>query len=136
MGFIAIDAILNNHINQKYILDKAVKYYENFLDEAHKCISDIEINKSHKVPIKARTIWELGNAIFRLTNKLDELGLKLDRIYEHLSRDLGKNHKWFEKVIIFRRYVKKSDVISQSLNWKDFKKSTKKKAILLSIKKS
>jgi len=63
-----------------------------------------------------------------LKDSLEILGLQLDSMYKHLTRDLGVKKKWLEKVIILRRYIENEEIIPQSLNWGRCEKGTRKVA--------
>ena len=96
---------------------KAAGFYEHTIAAMCSLIAEMQTYKERREPIPARIMWKLGDSIFRLKNQLETLSLQLDGIYAHLIRDLGVKREWLEKVIIFRRYLLREDLIPQSLNW-------------------
>lgn len=87
--------------------------------------------RAEKVPIPARLVWQLGEAIFVLVDTLRQLGLQIDGLYQHLSRDLGVSRKWLEKVVILRRYIPSEHLLPESLSWGQLEEGTRRKCLRL-----
>jgi len=127
-GYIPMEFALSNEKGPEIILRKATKIYETSVSKMKSIVSQIRKSRVDRSTIPARKIWQLGNAIFKLRDELEEIGLEIDGIYDHLTRDLKVKRKWLEKVIILRRYIPSIDLIPESLNWGHFEKSTRRKA--------
>lgn len=127
-GYLSIEIVLSTEKEPEILLKKSTKIYENALTKMASIVSDIKNSRANRTPVSARKIWQLGNVIFKLRDELEELGLEIDGIYDHLPRDLEVKRKWLEKVIILRRYLPDIKLIPESLNWGRCEKSTRRKA--------
>lgn len=127
-AFIAIEGFFTGNKNIESLLKKASVIYGDSISKMAALIKEINTFRNICRPLPARKIWELGDDIFELVNKLGKLSFQIDGIYEHLERDLNTKRKWLEKVIIFRRYIDKENLIPESLNWGKCEKGTRKKA--------
>lgn len=118
-------------LDQDYdvVTKKAISIYTNYIQNMQVIVSNLEKHRNDNKPIPARLIWDLGNEIFTLKEKLEKERLQIDDMYIHLIRDLLVNRKWLEKVITFRRYLPKKEVIPASLNWGKCEKGTRRKAL-------
>lgn len=125
-AFLAIDGFLSGSKNLELLLIKASTIYGDSISKMVALIKEINSFRNNHNPLPARKIWELGDAIFELVNKLSELSLQIDGMYEHLERDLDSKRKWLEKVIIFRRYISEESIIPESLNWGKCEKGTRR----------
>ena len=110
------------------VLKEATQLYEETLSEMVTVVVDIDAVRAERRLLPARTVWRLGDLVFRLVEGLGRLSLQLDGVYEHLVRDLRVKRKWLEKVIILRRYLPREDAIPESLNWGRFEKGTRRVA--------
>lgn len=127
-AFVAIEDLASIRKDPELILRQATELYARYVQEMRSLIKRVETCRSHHECIPARTIWNVGDAIFRLRNDLDTLSLQLDGVYEHLARDLGVKKKWLEKVVTLRRYVLAQDTIPEALNWGHCEKGTRRVA--------
>ena len=130
-GYLAINVVLSSKKRPEILLKKAANIYDNAITKMRTIIFDIKKARKNRTHVAARKIWQLGNLIFKLHNKLKEIGLEIDDIYRHLSRDLGVKRKWLEKVIILRRYIPDINMIPKTLNWGRLEKGTRRKAARL-----
>jgi len=127
-GFLSMEVALGGDKEPEVILHKATEIYEYGLTKMASIIDIIKTARANRKLVPARKIWQLGNAIFKFLDELEELGLEIDGIYDHLTRDLGVKRKWLEKVIIFRRYLPYIKMIPESLNWGRCEKGTRRVA--------
>jgi hypothetical protein len=109
------DALSGDNSDRK--LNEAVLIYTRSIQRMKTMIQEINQCKAIHSPLPARKMWQFGDSVFKLTEKLGELCFQVDGLYEHLMRDLGLKRMWLEKVIIFRRYLPDQNVIPASLNW-------------------
>lgn len=110
------------------LLKKAVDIYERYIERMRKIVKDVETRRrSHKI-VLARSIWQIGDIIFRLVAEMKANQLEPDSLYQNLERDLGIKRKRLEKFIIFRRYIGDINLIPESLNWGKCEKGTRKVA--------
>lgn len=109
------------------LLSKAEEVYGSYIARMRDLVNKINELRKHR-KFSARMAWVLGDLIFELRDQLGALSLQLDGIYEHLTRDLGANKKWLEKVVILRRYLPVEEMIPPGLNWGYFEHSTRRKA--------
>jgi len=109
------------------LLSMAEEIYGIYIARMKNLVNEInELRKLKK--FSARVAWVLGDLIFELRDRLGALSFQLDGIYEHLTRDLGANKKWLEKVVILRRYLPDKEMIPPDLKWGYFEHSTRRKA--------
>jgi len=127
-GYLPMEFALGNEKEPEILLKKATEIYEDSVSKMISIVSEIKKSRANRNTVAARKIWKLGNAIFKLRDELEEIGLEIDGIYDHLTRDLKVKRKWLEKVIIFRRYIPSINLIPESLNWGRCEKSTRRKA--------
>jgi hypothetical protein len=116
VALLSIEGLFSGDGDPEAVLRKAAEVYE------------IQTSRADRKLVPARKIWDLGDAIFELKSELEKLSLQIDRLYDHLVRDLGARRKWLEKVIIFRRYLPDEALIPESLNWGRCEKGTRKAA--------
>ena len=127
-GFITMDVAFDSNRDPQMVLQEAINVYTQAIAKLQSILKELELIKSRRETIPARKIWQIGNVIFKLKDSLEILGLQLDSMYKHLTRDLGVKKKWLEKVIILRRYIENEEIIPQSLNWGRCEKGTRKVA--------
>ena len=127
-GYLEMEAVFDSGKDSERILHKATMIYQNAVKKMTFIVNLIKDSRAKHNPVGARKIWQLGNTIFELRDELEEMGLEIDGVYDHLSRDLEVKKKWLEKVIILRRYIPDINIIPESLNWGRFEKGTRRKA--------
>ena len=110
------------------ILQEAARVYGQHVSEMRSLVTQLKSYRAQRKLTPARKIWEIGDLVFALRIGLARLSLELDDLYVHLARDLGVKRKWLEKVIIFRRYLPKEELIPESLNWGRCEKGTRRVA--------
>jgi hypothetical protein len=128
VALLSIQGLLTGDKDPEAVLRTAAKVYERSILRMKSLVAEIQAHRARRKLVPARKIWHLGDAIFDLTGQLEELSLQMDRLYDHLVRDLGAKRKWLEKVIIFRRYLPDEALIPESLNWGRCEKGTRKAA--------
>lgn len=116
-AFLSIEELISSNKDPELTLRKAIKIYENSIIKMRTFIKEIQNIRNNRKHLPAYKVWQLGNAIFGLQSKLNNLSLQLDGLYDHLVRDLDVKRKWLEKIITFRRYLPDEKDIPQSLNW-------------------
>lgn len=125
-GFLSMEVVFDSRKEPEATILKATKIYENEVKRMTSLVNVIKKSRASHTPVPARRIWQLGNIIFKLRDELEVLGLEIDGIYDHLTRDLDVKRKWLEKVIILRRYLPYISMIPESLNWGRCEKGTRK----------
>lgn len=127
-AFMSLEGVMSDEIDLDHALPRAEEVYRAWISRMRPLVEEIRAARiSHKL-IPARTVWQLGNAIFQLTHDLVELRLQVDGLYDHLMRDLGVKRKWLEKVVIFRRYLPSEGLVPEGLNWGRCEKGTRRVA--------
>lgn len=127
-AFLPVETAIKEENNLESKLSKLSKIYEVSIIEMRSVLGEIKKVKINKKTVPAYQIWRLGDKIFYLTEKLENLSFQLDDLYKHLVRDLGVKRKWLEKVVIFRRYIPNERIIPRKSNWGVFEKGTRRKA--------
>lgn len=110
------------------LLEKAGALYGKAVAEMQACLSEMAAMKARRQPITAQKVWELGDAIFSLSHRLAQASLELDDLYGHLTRDLGVKRMWLKKVIIFRRYITRKELLPAASQWQQFYAAPRKAA--------
>jgi len=128
VAFLSIEGLFSSDRDPEAVLGKAAEVYERSTTRMKTLVEEIQASRADRKRVPARKIWDLGDAIFELKGELEKLSLQIDRLYDHLARDLGAKRKWLEKVIIFRRYLPDETLIPESLNWGRCEKGTRKAA--------
>jgi hypothetical protein len=135
-AYLAIEKALDGGEIAGELAQRAANIYEKSIKDMTSTIRTINAWRASNKPVSARLIWKLGDTIFSLRHNLMVLGLQLDGVYDHLTRDLNVKTKWLEKVIILRRNLTKEELIPESLNWGRLEKGTSRKSRLLATGKS
>lgn len=128
VALLSMEGLLSSQRDPELLLQEAAKVYERSTLRMKPLVAEIQACRAERKLVPARKIWHLGDAIFELISQLQELSLEIDRLYDHLVRDLGVKRKWLEKVIIFRRYLPDKKLIPASLNWGRCEKGTRRVA--------
>ena len=131
-ALLSVEGVISIRDDPELVLKEAAKIYKSSTTTMLSLLEEIQCLRSDRKRLPARTIWRLGDAIFRLQEDLGRLSLQLDGLYDHLVRDLRVKRKRLEKVIIFRRYLPDESVIPLSLNWGRCEKGTRRAARRLS----
>ena len=113
-------------------LQKASVTYQCSVEAMRLLLSEMDGLKAKRIPIPARSVWELGDKVLALLCELRQSSMELDGLYEHLGRDLGMNEKRLGTVITFRRHLSDKELIPESLGWSQCEKSARKVAENLS----
>ncbi len=110
------------------VLREAAELYEGFIGKIRAVIAQMNGSRAERKPVSAHMMWEVGELIYELKEKLEGLSLEIDGLYAHLERDLNVKRKWLEKAVIFRRYLPRKNLIPESLNWGRCEKGTRQVA--------
>lgn len=132
-GFLTFEAAFTTKRNPEIVIKKATKIYERSIRKITYFIADIKAARMSRKLVPARKVWKVGDEIFNLKDELEELGLQIDGVYDHLTRDLNVKRKWLEKVVIIRRYLSNVELIPESLSWGRLEKGTRRKAEKLKL---
>lgn len=116
------------------VLSTAAGLYAEAIERAARAIGSIRECRAARKLTPARLVWNVGDCVFELRDRLEEHGLQLDDLYAHFIRDLGVKRKWLEKAVILRRYVPEEELIPKDLNWGRCEKGTKRIAERLSAR--
>jgi hypothetical protein len=111
------------------LLRDAARVYHRSISRMVRILRSIEKLRAARVPLPARLMWRLGDSIVELRDRLAVNSLQIDGMYEHLTRELNVRRSWLEKVVIFRTYVEREDLLPESLNWGSCARSPKKSAL-------
>jgi len=128
VAFISLEGFLASEEDIEPVIHGAAVVYGCAISRMRSIVADINSLRRVRKLTPARLIWRLGDEIFRLTENFTTAGLQMDKLYDHLERDLSVKRKWLEKVIIFRRHVPKINLIPEDLNWGRCEKGTRKAA--------
>ena len=128
VAYLPVDEFIKSKDDPETKLKTASIIYRESINDMRSIIADMAYLRTNHTMIPARKIWQLGNVIFELTEKLEILSFQIDNLYYHLERDLKVKRKWLEKVIILRRYIPIADYIPEKYNWAKLEKGTKGKA--------
>ena len=100
------------------LLRAASETYKNSIGGMRSLLADIDALKTRRIPISARKIWELGDAVLDLISELEQYSMELDGLYDHLVRDLGMKERRWNAIITFRRYLADKGLIPETLGWR------------------
>jgi hypothetical protein len=134
-GFLAsvemeLALVLNRDIES--LLADAAGVYAKSVTGMRSQLAQIEQTRHQRTAVLARSIWDVGDSVFKLTGRLARLSLQLNGLYLHLMRDLGVRRMWLEKVIMFRRHVPKRSLVPPNLPWGRCSRTPRRAAELLS----
>jgi len=113
------------------LLECAARIYQSQVSALAARLAIISEMRRNHVKVPARLVWDVGQDMFTLEERLSAIGLQVDGMYEHLTRDLDVKRKWLEKAVILRRYVPERDSIPAKLNWGRCEKGTRRVAVLI-----
>ena len=102
--------------------------YGRAIGAMREVMGDIDQLKGKRIPIPARKMWELGDAVVNLGVELEEHFMELDGVNDHLVRDLGINGKRMGTIVTFRRHLPEKELIPESLGWSQCEKQARKVA--------
>lgn len=123
-GFLAVEAAILGDCDPEALLRQATGVYQRVIADMRSLVGHIDGLRMARITVPARQVWKVGDLVFGLRDELTELGLEIDGVYDHLTRDLGVKRKWLEKAIILRRYIDDTTIIPSSLNWGRCEKGT------------
>lgn len=116
-ALLPFDSVLASNRDLERLARKAARAYETAIASMRRQLDLIAKRRKGGASISARSIWKLGDTILRLVATLAGLGLEIDGLYAHLTRDLSVKRKWLEKVISFRRHIPDQERIPRTLSW-------------------
>jgi hypothetical protein len=128
LALLSVEGLIFGEKDPDLILQDAAKIYGDSILKLRSLIREINAVRIARKNISARKIWEIGDVIFVLKDRLEKISLQIDNIYSHLVRELGVKRKWLEKVVTFRRYIPSKELIPKSLNWGRCEKGTRRVA--------
>ena len=114
--------------NPEVSLQEACQVYGRTVSRMREVLADIDQLKSKRVPIPARKMWELGDAVVTLGIELETGSMEMDGLNDHLIRDLGINGKRMGTIVTFRRHLPDQELIPESLGWSQCEKQARKVA--------
>ena len=109
-------------------LQIACDAYARAVGSMREVLAEIDQLKGRRIPIPARKMWELGDAVVKLGSELEDGFMELDGLNDHLVRDLGINGKRMGTIVTFRRHLPERDLIPESLGWSQCEKQARKVA--------
>jgi len=131
VGYLSMESLSNAEIDHNRVIMDAVKVYSVFIRYAKRKINGLQREKKQKGFILARSMWKLGDKIFQLVDDLKAMGLEIDDLYAHLTRDLNKNKTWLSRVIAFRSHVQYQRDVQKDARWSRFVESPRKQIELM-----
>ena len=115
--FLSMEGLSRLRGDPEQVLSKAAKAYESRVRTMRALRTRIEDARRSGQLVRARLVWRLGDAVYKLKEDLAHLSLELDGLYDHLQVALGVKPKWLQKVLSFRRHVPDEKLIPLSLSW-------------------
>ncbi len=107
---------------------EACQIYGRAVGTMQKVLADLDKLKEERIPMPARKMWELGDAVLALIGELEQNSMEADSLNEQLARDLGLNGKRLGTIVTFRRHLPKLELIPESLGWSQCEKHARKVA--------
>lgn len=118
VAFADLDSVLADQRGDlERLLGRASSLYSESVSALSQMVSERNTLRVQRRPVPARLVWRIGRAVWALQEVLGEIGLELDGVYDHLSRDIGVKRKSLEKAVIFGRYIPHESAIPESLRW-------------------
>ncbi|HHY34874.1 MAG TPA: hypothetical protein GX510_04465 [Firmicutes bacterium] len=111
------------------LLSRAARLYGEYVEEIRSLIAQADQMKKDLVPVPASLGWRLGDAVFRLKDKLEEMLLEVDDLYSHLERDTGIAPAFLKGAVSFRRYLPDPARIPCDLTWNRCKRAPRRAAL-------
>lgn len=130
-GYITLDDAIKKNIDHKKVINDSVNIYSFYIKKMRSVLKNLKDKKKSEGYINSLIVWRLGDLIFKLTDDLKKNGFILDRIYEHLSRDLNKHPKWIQHTVSFRRYIPDKSVIPENQKWGNLSRAIKRNSLKL-----
>ena len=127
-GSLSLEAAFEAENDPQTLIRKSERVYKKYIGRMRHITEELKKKRANHISTPASEIWLLGNNIFTLKKELENFGLQVDGLYEHLVRDLNVKRKWLEKVVILRRYIPGKNLIPKASKWGMFEKGTAKKA--------
>lgn len=122
--FLKMDDIVGYKVaNPEQLSEKAAIIYLKYINKLKELISNIKRRNQPINAIEAYVLWSLGDLIYSFIDELGTINLEIDGLYSHLVRDTGISRDMFKKVVTFRRYVNKKEIIPKDLIWGDVRKN-------------
>ena len=112
--------------NISELLKEASNTYLNSIKNIKDIVTQSNILRSKKKNIPAALMWDFGDEIFKLIQKLENNNFEFQDFYKNLIRDLNVSGTTLERVVSFRRYLTNKKDIPEGLNWGDLKGAPKK----------
>ncbi len=109
-------------------LQAACDAYGRTIGTMREVMADIDQLKRKRIPIPARKMWELGDAVVALSAELEVDSMEVEGLNDHLVRDLGINGKRMGTIVTFRRHLPDKELIPESLGWSQCEKQARKVA--------
>ena len=133
-GFIAlvsIEDLISNNKTLDELLNWAAKIYTIAIKKLKILIKKKEKIKTEKILVPALLIWNFGDIIIKLVNKLLIKNLEIEDLYKHLERDLKVSRSTVANAVTFRRYISNRKILPLGLSWSSVKGKPKKFALEL-----
>lgn len=111
------------------LLPRAARLYREYVQEIRGLLARAEEMKKDLVPVPASLGWQLGDAVFRLKDRLEEMLLEVDDLYSHLERDTGVARAFLKGAVSFRRYLPDPAQIPCDLTWNRCKRAPRRAAL-------
>ena len=130
-GFVAsVPIFLLDRLGDKpdVSLQAACDAYGRTIGAMREVMADIDQLKRKRIPIPARKMWELGDAVVALSSELEEDSMEVEGLNDHLVRDLGINGKRMGTIVTFRRHLPEKELIPEKLGWSQCEKQARKVA--------
>lgn len=111
------------------LLAAAARLYRYHVEEMRGLVRRISQMRRDRVPLPASFGWKIGDAVFRLKDKLEEMFLEVDDLYGHLERDTGIPRPFLKRAVSFRRYLPDPSYIPCDATWNGCSRSPRKAAL-------
>lgn len=111
------------------LLSGAARVYGAYVHEIRSLITRADQMKKDLVPVPALLGWQLGDAVFRLKDALEQMLFEVDDLYSHLERDTGVARALLKDAVSFRRYLPDSTHIPSDLTWNQCRRAPRRAAL-------
>lgn len=127
-GLLALEGLAVVKGDPEVLLRQATAEYAGLVRALRAMKAEIDSHRQLRTRLPARKVWRVGDAVLTFARHLESWSLRIDGLYDHVSRDVGLKRKWLEKALTLRRHLPDERLIPVTLNWGRLEKGTRKAA--------